>query len=1184
MLTRENQALHLTSQPTKCPSFVNVVLCAMLCAVFQTGLGSTDSSSKAGNTPELRSGAEIIEQLPVKAEREFRLVLNRDEVAEFAVTKGDLNVSVGLYDPGGQQICEYVSHSYEPVALSAIADLSGVYVIKIRSLETASRQDEFVLTVQPVRRATNNDRNNAAARIAIANGTRFSEDWTEISLRHAVDEYAKAAGLTLDPRIACWALRKAGEVYFVLGHYKQALDSYQRAAKLSARARDKQTAIEALAETARLHALLGNSDKAQEVLDEVLAFYSRRSLQNETPATKHAFAQALNHQAEVFYSKENPLRSLEYFKRALELFKATRDRNGEARALLFLGHIENILGRSDQVSINFGQAQQLYHEVGNLSGEALTITAQGLIQSFGKESENGIHRHEEALTIFRRIGDHQSEAITLNAIGQAYDILNENQLALNHYQQALKLFQESGTTDFVPGSLYQVGVLYQKLNDTDTALKYFQDSDRLSRTIGKPRFEAYSRNGIASIYASQGKPEKALKLYPDVIRFYASIKDPRGQALAYNDVGDLLLASQGKRKAFAAYKQALSLSEQCSDAVVQLDSLYNVAHAAFEIGSINEAKSYIERSIEKIETLRTHIASPDYRSSFFSPFRKHYDLYVRILMQLGLVNEALLTSERARARAFVEMLGEAGADIRQGIDPALLKREAELQRALGTLGQYEIEAAGSAKSSNEQGELKTRLDELRAEYEEIQAQVRNQSPRYQALSRPKPLTIADIQAQLKDDDLLLEYVLGDKKSYLWAVTPTSVKGYELESRSVLEAAALEFYKLTTARQQTGATVDEAYQSRVAAADGRYGENALALSRMLLGPVADILEKKRLIVVTEGMLQYISFDALLRPDADPANLQDSFLINDHVIAILPSVSALAVIRAEVDHPVDSEKIAAVFADPVFSASDDRVVRNDKAVAMSGSSGSDTVLRGLSERGGLRRLAYASDEADSISAAASGNAWVLKGFGASRDNAMSEAIGQYAIVHFATHGLVNTERPELSGIVLSMLKPDGTSADGFLQLHDVFNLKLSAELTVLSACDTALGKDVRGEGLIGLTRGLMYAGSRSVVASLWKVDDRATAVLMSHFYKALLQDGLPRAAALRYAKQQLRKDPAWASPYFWAGFVLQGEYDKPIAIEHKSHLSTRVAVLLVLVCGGLLILSIYRAKRTSSDNQR
>jgi CHAT domain-containing protein len=163
---------------------------------------------------------------------------------------------------------------------------------------------------------------------------------------------------------------------------------------------------------------------------------------------------------------------------------------------------------------------------------------------------------------------------------------------------------------------------------------------------------------------------------------------------------------------------------------------------------------------------------------------------------------------------------------------------------------------------------------------------------------------------------------------------------------------------------------------------------------------------------------------------------------------------------------------------------------------------------------------------------------------------------------------------------MVKSDGTPADGFLQLHDIFNLELSAELTVLSACETGLGKDVRGEGLIGLTRGLMFAGSRSVVASLWKVDDRATAVLMGHFYRALLQDGMTRSAALHYAKRELRKNPAWSSPFFWAGFVLQGEYDKPITVEQKARVSRGVVVLLVvlMVGGSLLILrSIYRAKK-------
>jgi CHAT domain-containing protein len=194
---------------------------------------------------------------------------------------------------------------------------------------------------------------------------------------------------------------------------------------------------------------------------------------------------------------------------------------------------------------------------------------------------------------------------------------------------------------------------------------------------------------------------------------------------------------------------------------------------------------------------------------------------------------------------------------------------------------------------------------------------------------------------------------------------------------------------------------------------------------------------------------------------------------------------------------------------------------------------------------------------------------KGFDASRETAMSPQVGQYQILHLATHGFINSDHPEMSGIVLTMVNRDGTEAQGFLQLHDIYNLRLSADLTVLSACDTALGKDIKGEGLIGLTRGFMHAGSRSVVASLWKVDDRATSVLMGHFYKAMLQDGMPPAAALRFAKEKLRQEKSWRAPYFWAGFVLQGEYNQRINVDTDSawwpYLFGSLAVTLILVSG-------------------
>jgi CHAT domain-containing protein len=400
---------------------------------------------------------------------------------------------------------------------------------------------------------------------------------------------------------------------------------------------------------------------------------------------------------------------------------------------------------------------------------------------------------------------------------------------------------------------------------------------------------------------------------------------------------------------------------------------------------------------------------------------------------------------------------------------------------------------------------------------------------------------------------------------------------------VLEAASLEVYKLLTARQTSGSNSGGTYQSRVEQADRDYYDKSLALSHMLLAPVAELLEKKRLLIVTEGVLQFIPFDALPYPFADSsgdASFEDSLLIADHEIVSLPSLSALAAIRAEANRVAPSRKAIAVFADPVFSQSDSRVKMGEtNARAASMSEGlAFRSARELEERGGLRRLAHSSEEADSIFEAASGAARIVKGFEANRENVMAEEVSEYQVLHFATHGWVNTEHPELSVILLTMIKPDGTPTDGFLQLHDVLSLRLSAELTVLSACDTGLGKDVRGEGLIGLTRGLMYAGSRSVVASLWKVDDRATAVLMGHFYRAMLQDGLPRAAALRYAKQELRKNPAWSAPFFWAGFVLQGEYDGPISVEPKARFSgvIVVVVLLTVIFASLIVFNrLYRA---------
>jgi CHAT domain-containing protein len=247
--------------------------------------------------------------------------------------------------------------------------------------------------------------------------------------------------------------------------------------------------------------------------------------------------------------------------------------------------------------------------------------------------------------------------------------------------------------------------------------------------------------------------------------------------------------------------------------------------------------------------------------------------------------------------------------------------------------------------------------------------------------------------------------------------------------------------------------------------------------------------------------------------------------------------------------------------------------------------ERALTGVSRGSALSRLTYSSAEADAISAAAPrGATTIFKGFDASRETAMSSRIGEYQIVHFATHGFLNSEHPEFSGIVLTMVDPKGVRQNGLMPLHDIYSLDLSAELTVLSACQTALGKDISGEGLVGLTHSFMSAGSKSVVASLWKVDDRATAKLMTRFYESLLQQGMPTGAALRAAKLKTMNEKQWRAPYFWAAFVLQGEYTNRIAVEKGSwrYPGWVLLALLVLLASGVIVFRRRRRRSARADD--
>jgi CHAT domain-containing protein len=382
--------------------------------------------------------------------------------------------------------------------------------------------------------------------------------------------------------------------------------------------------------------------------------------------------------------------------------------------------------------------------------------------------------------------------------------------------------------------------------------------------------------------------------------------------------------------------------------------------------------------------------------------------------------------------------------------------------------------------------------------------------------QPQPLTVPQIQALLDPDTLLLSYSLGEARSVLWAVTAQSVASFVLPGRAVLEAAARRFHEGLSVHDPAGR------QRRAADAE--------ALGRMLLGPVAGRLGHQRLVVVPDGALEYVPFGALPEPGGVIP------ILERHEVVYLPSASTLAIQRQILDRRPPAPKQLLVLADPVFDASDPRLAR------LASTRGKAPASRGISRGDGpvFERLPGSRQEAEAIAALVPANSRVALDFDASRSEALSDRLSAYRIVHFATHGVIDAEHPALSGLALSMVDHTGQPQAGFLHLHDLYNLRLNADLVVLSGCRTALGKEVRGEGLIGLTRGFLYAGAPRVVASLWWIDDRATAALMSEFYRGLWAEGLRPAAALRKARLSLARQHRFRDPSYWGAFVLQGDW--------------------------------------------
>jgi CHAT domain-containing protein/Tfp pilus assembly protein PilF len=928
------------------------------------------------------------------------------------------------------------------------------------------------------------------------------------------------------------ALNSLGRTYAKLGdlvnaekHFQQALAARQRLAPGSL----------ALAATINNLGLIaqsrGDLTKADDDLRQALAI--RKTLVPESLDV----ATNLNNLGAVAEERGDLPEAESLYLQSLDIRrKLSPDNIDVATILSNLGYVANQRGQFEKAEDYAQEALKIQQRLAPDSADvARTFNILGILAEDRGDLAEAEKYHLLALDIRkRRLSPRSLDlAASLFNLGDVAWLRGDLVTAEKFHRQSLLIKQKQAPDSLtIARSFTALGLLAEERRQWTRAEHYLGRALRINQKKA-PRglAVAVSLNHLGRVAYQQHQAQKARNYLQQALEIEEK-QAPAGPDIAATLalLGDLM-RDQGKlNEAEMFYRRSLAIREKLTPgSIYHAESLAKVGNALRLKRQPEAAIQAFDQALNALENQTARLGgAAGIRLGYRATYAAYYENYIELLMEENKAERAFEVLERSRGRTLLELLAEAHLDIRKGVDPSLLKRERSLRERLTARVNFQMRLLNQQGTESQAGAVLGEIERLLNEYQQVQGQIRTSSPSYAALTQPQPLPVRQIQQQLLDQEtVLLEYSLGNERSYAWVATSESLYAHVLPARARIERVAERLYQLLSSRP------DSASQEEL-------NRTATTLSHLVLDPVASEIQGKRLLIVSDGALHYIPFAMLPTPNAGRARRGRQLTLGEiHEILSSPSATVSSLVRkAQADRKVASKSVA-VLADPVFDVWDPRV-RNHSGRQIGGLA---FMPKSVSTMGWshLARLPFSQREAAAIlEVTPPGQGMKALGFQASRALATSERLNEYRIVHFSTHGLLNNQHPEFSGLVLSLVDEHGDPQNGFLLLQDIYNLNLPVEMVVLSACETALGKQIRGEGLIGLTRGFMYAGATRVLASLWNADDVATAELMARFYKALEQEGMTPSAALRKAQIQMERQKRWQAPYYWAAFQLQGDW--------------------------------------------
>ena len=845
--------------------------------------------------------------------------------------------------------------------------------------------------------------------------------------------------------------------------------------------------------------------------------------------------------------------------KAIALWRAVGDSRARARAMDRLARTHDLLGDNTKALSLRKRARTIQRDIGDTYGEAVTLFGLGRSQASMGHPDTAVASYEQAIRLAKQVEAPVLEAKAIHNLGTTYADLGDLQRAIDYIEQSKVTFERLDRPSNLAVELYELGTLYQRVGDIDLARQHYERAHGILTRLNLKWDAGRVMQALATLYLGPlAQTARGAHALQSALQLHREAGDRRGEIDALTLLGRHLAAVGDVERGCETHAQAVALVEemnerlraprallgygQCLILAAELDrgkrlleraltlarelrvrpieaaSLLSLAKVEHSLGNRRAARGTIERALAIVEGIRAGLAHEGDRAGYFSSVRDYYEFYIEVLLEqptASNVRRALIASEQARARILVETLNRSAVSIRGAAPERLLARQQALEHRVHALETRYSELLARGGTERQRRSAERALSSAIRSRAKLRDKIRSRAPRYSELMQARELTISALQQQLADDGLVVEYFLGERVSFAWTISSRHVRVHRLARRAVLEDLARRAYQLLTSRNRK--LVGEnamARKQRVANADLEFETVAQELSRAILVPVLRGMTARRLFVVSDGALQFIPVAAL------PVE-SDGRIIDHYELVSLPAASLL------MTGPQRSRQVAqqsiAIIADPVFSGRDPRVSEPARPLAVSASE--------------FPRLRFSRIEAESIASIAPG-AFLALDFDASRSLVIGDKLRNYRIVHFASHGVVNSQYPALSSIVLSLVNAEGQPQAGALRLGDIYNLRLNADLVVLSACETAFGKLVRGEGIVGLMRGFLYAGARQVVATLWQIHDRATATLMRHFYTAMLGRNAHPADALRRAQRAVQSQPHWQSPYYWAAFGVHG----------------------------------------------